>query len=687
MEEKKCQENIGIFYDSIIALVWYTNSMENTFTINKLFQNGMVLQQQTKNCVSGTAATGSAISVTFRKKRYVSKADASGRWKVVFNPGEAGGPDVLTVTSSDEGEVTFTNVYTGEVWLCSGQSNMQLPMERLKYTYPQEMNAPVNELLRLYTVPISYSFAGEKNDLPEGGMWQPVGPNSISSFSGTSYFFAKKLQHDLKVPVGIINASQGGSPIASWLSEGSIKKWPLYVKRLEECRQNGYVETEGKKAREANDAWFAKCNSIDVGLSMKWNELEYEKVLDWNDFSVPGVDDSFTEGGTVWYKKEFMLLTNDVYLCSQHKVNLWLGTIIDSDTVWVNGTQCGSTPYQYPPRRYEIPQNVLHEGSNTITIRVVHCGKIVSFTAEKPYFIFTDNVKVKPTRPGNIICAKGETSIDEDSVCVDLKGVWKMKEGCSLEEKPSDLFFEWQPTALYNSMLAPCFTYAVRGFVWYQGESDTGNPQNYEAQLTEMISLWRKKFSYRAEKNAPFIITQLPNCGERNDILSYSGWAAIRDAEQKAAYRNKNCGLAVTIDAGEWNDLHPENKETVGTRCAYEALRLAYKQKVPVSPRVKKVSQTDDGVMIEMSGDVMCKGNEMPVIACVLCGAAGSQSLTRMTVQAVAHTKIIAALPPDEMGRGSKITEVMYAWCDSPVKTVLYDKTSTLPVGPFRIKV
>src|SRR5574344_2601389 len=198
--------------------------MQEDFYLNRIYQNGMVLQQKCKNCISGGGVPGLTISILIRMKKYISKINSDGKWKVIFNPGDAGGPDVLSVFNSEGEEITLTNVYVGEVWLCSGQSNMQLPMERLKYTYPQEMNAPVNELLRLYTVPISYSFAGEKNDLPEGGMWQPVGPNSISSFSGTSYFFAKKLQHDLKVPVGMINASQGGSPIASWLSEGSIKK-------------------------------------------------------------------------------------------------------------------------------------------------------------------------------------------------------------------------------------------------------------------------------------------------------------------------------------------------------------------------------------------------------------------------------------------------------------------------------
>ena len=660
--------------------------MDNTFKLNRIFQNGMVLQQKCKNCISGSGASGSSVTLVFRKRKYTSKVNADGKWKIVFNPGEAGGPDVLSVSDSNGNDKTLTNIYTGEVWLCSGQSNMQLPMERLQYTYPEEMTAPLNEQIRIFTVPISYSFDGEQDDLP-GGEWNAASPETIPTFSGTSYFLAKKLQHDLQVPVGIINASQGGSPISSWISESVAKKWPLYQESLAQCKDKSYVESEKQKNADANNAWFEKCGSIDRGFAEKWNETGFETALSWEDFSIPGVLDSFTKGGTVWFKKEFELSEKDMFVLSQHKIRMWLGTIIDSDTVWVNGVQCGTTKYQYPPRRYEIPADVLHAGQNCITMRVIHCGKVISFIEDKPCCIYSDNVIVKPTMPGTVIGTRDGAVLDSDAVYVDLHGVWKMKEGCSLEEKPGDLFFEWKPTALYNAMLAPCFTYAVRGFVWYQGESDTGNPKDYEVQLSQMIALWREKFCYHVEKNSPFIVVQLPNCGEKNDMVIDSGWAKVREAERQAAYENKNCGLAVTVDVGEWNDLHPENKEAVGTRCAFEAMRLAYEKQVPVSPSVKKIKKTDDGICIEMTGDVICKGNEMPVISCILKGYSGMESICRMNVQAIAHSKIIAALPPDEMGRKSKIIQVFYAWCDSPVKTVLYDKSGTLPVGPFRVKL
>src|SRR5574344_532954 len=660
--------------------------MQEDFYLNRIYQNGMVLQQKCKNCISGGGVPGLTISVLFRKKKYTSKINSDGKWKVIFNPGDAGGPDVLSVFNSEGEEITLTNVYVGEVWLCSGQSNMQLPMERLKYTYPQEVTAPLNEQIRMFTVPISYSFDGEKSNLPDG-KWLAASPETILSFSGTSYFFAKKIQQELKVPVGIINASQGGSPIASWLSEDVVNKWPSYKARLEKCREPGYIEATKKKNDDDTNEWYSKCGSIDRGFTEKWNESKYDTHASWKDFSIPGVIDSFTEAGTVWFKKEFELTDKDLFICGQHKIHLWLGTIVDSDTVWVNGIQCGTTGYCYPPRRYEIPLSALQVGKNCITIRVIHCGKKISFEAEKPYFIFTDNVLVKPTLPGVLEGTKDGSVIGEDALCIDVSGVWKMREGCSLEQKPGDCFFEWEPTALYNSMLAPCFTMAVRGFVWYQGESDTGNPNDYEKQLSEMINLWRKKFIFCNDKKAPFIVVQLPNCGEKIDFVANSGWAKIRDAERNVAYKTPDCGLAVLIDAGEWNDLHPENKEIVGTRCAYEALRLSYGRMMPVSPSVVKVELTDDGMIITLTNDVVCKGKAMPVISAILRNTAGDEKICQLTVKAIAHKKIITMIPSSEMGKKQKIVEVRYAWSDSPSSAALYDKNGELPVVPFRVKL
>lgn len=659
--------------------------METRLSLNSLFMSGMVLQQNTTNCISGICNPAERIELKFRGKTYGTKSDKKGSWFIKLNPEEAGGPFVMEIKCSTGEILKLNDVYTGEVWLCSGQSNMQLPMERLAYSFPEDMNAPVNENIRIYTVPITYSFDGEKKTCSSAS-WQAVGPETLPSISGTSYFFAKKLYSDLKVPIGIINASQGGSPIASWIDSKTANKWPLYAKRLEECLDRTAVDEKRKLFEEKNNEWLNTCCSTDKGISGKWETVEAGRTEGWNSIDIPFCR-TYEKGGVLWLKKTFTLSAKEAQILRTNRTHLWIGTIVHSDITFVNGVQVGSTPYEYPPRRYEIPSGLLHEGENEITVRAVHASPLLKFESEKPYCIFTDNVKVKPTFPGNLIGTKNGETLGENAFYLDLQGTWKYKEGCSIENAPGNFFPEWQPTALYNSMLAPCFQMALRGFLWYQGESDVqGNP-DYEKQLAQMIKLWRKKFIYAAEKDTPFIIIQLPNFGIRNDIPDYCEWPLTREAQFNASMNNKNCGLAVTIDCGDWNDLHPEDKKTVGTRSAFEAERLAYGRKIENSPYATKINATADGAIVEFSRDINFDSGNMPVISGVLCKKNKPDIVVQLMIKATAHKKLILMMPEEYMRLDYKIKEVRYNWTDCPKSPSMYDKKSILPVVPFRISL
>lgn len=644
--------------------------------------SGMVLQQNTINCITGICSSDERIQITFRGKTYSTRADKNGSWSVKINPGKAGGPDEMEIKCSTAEELKLTDVYTGEVWLCSGQSNMELPMKRLEWTYPEEMKAPVNENIRVCTVPISYSFDGEKDYTP-GAKWVPVGPDTTPSISGTSYFFAKKLYSDLHIPVGIINASQGGSPIASWIDSTTARKWPAYAERLDECLDAQAVEAKKKEFETKNNDWFTKLSCEDKGFQENWNTAEASKKDGWKEIEVPFTK-TFAQAGTLWIKKQFTLSAKEIDACKKNKTHLWLGTIVFSDMAFVNGKQVGSTPYEYPPRRYEIPAGILQEGVNEVTVRLVHAGPELKLWEEKPYCLFTENVIVKPTAPANLIGTKNGEVIGENAVYVDLKGKWLYKEGCSVENAPGNFFPEWQPTALYNSMLAPCFKMSVRGFVWYQGESDTLN-NDYEKQLTQMIALWRKKFTFAAEKKAPFVIIQLPCFGPKTDLQKESDWANMREAEYFAAFKNKNCGLAVTIDAGEWNDIHPENKKTVGTRSALVAERLAYGRKIEGSPYAKSIKRTADGAIVEFNREIHIESNDMPVITAILTKKGKPDILAPLMIKAVAHTKLILMINEEQMRLDYKIKEIRYNWTGCPESRSIYDKKNEFPVIPFRL--
>lgn len=561
--------------------------MSKKFCVLGLYADGMVLQRNALNCAFGTAACGSKLSLYFRNNCYNVVAGSDDRWKIEFNPGEAGGPFELKIVC-EEDTVTYSDVFVGEVWVTSGQSNAQLPMARLQYSFPEDMQLPKNDNIRIITVPITFSYDGEKETVNEP-RWLCACPENIALFSGTSYFFAKRLSAELGVPVGIINTAQGGSPITSWMSEDSLKELGKteYLEILEGWRKTDAVKNQAEKQTLEYAKWEAELNRKDKGWNEHWENLSFEEIKDsseWQDCFIPNNFSDLSEGGICWFKKEIELTAAEVASLSREEIKLWLGVIVEADKVWVNGTFCGETGYCYPPRRYKIPAGVLKAGKNTVTIRVMKNGPVpIRFYEDKPYKIFTSNKTIS------------------------LSGEWKKCVTCQMPSRPENIFFEWQPTALYNSMLAPAFNHAVAGAVWYQGESNSLKAYEYQALLEKMIELWREKFTY-SPKNMPFVVIQLPNWGDgyNDEDCNYpEDWAWLRQAQEQAAAESGNTGLAVTIDAGEWNDLHPEDKRTVGNRAAEQALRLAYKKNYaePVKAVGIKVSADGTKITVEFGGE------------------------------------------------------------------------------------
>ena len=433
-----------------------------------IYADGMVLQRNTTNCIFGEGAQGE-VSLSFRDTTAKATAQSDGRWKIEFNPGEAGGPFELKLACGKD-TITFKDVWVGEVWINSGQSNAQLPMDRLRYSYPYEMRLTKDNNIRMITIPITYAYDGPK-DTVDNPQWICASPETIEQMSGTGYFFASNLSKELGVPVGIINASQGGSPITSWMSEESLVKAGKtnFVDQLNKWREPDAVKNQIEKELRANTEWQKNLESTDTGLNEHWENLSFEDIADdslWKTCFIPNNFFDLKESGVCWFKKEIELTQAELAgLTMPHEdIRLWLGVIVESDRVWVNGVYCGETPYCYPPRRYVIPQNVLHVGKNTITIRVVkNSSTPIRFYEDKIYAIFN---------------SKNRLSLD---------GEWKKRVSCDVPNHPGMTFFEWQPTALYNTMLAPAFNYAVAGALWYQGESNTWNYYEY-AELLQIIN-------------------------------------------------------------------------------------------------------------------------------------------------------------------------------------------------------
>ena len=656
-----------------------------------IYADGMVLQQKTTNCIFGIADANAVVSLNWKDKSYSANADSDGNWKIEFESGNAGGPFVMEISSGSE-TVVFKDVYAGEVWVSSGQSNAQLPMDRMRYSYPKEFELPANNNIRMITVPISWSFEGEQDSV-ENPVWRCASPQTLGSMAGTSYFFAKKLWEELKVPVGIVNPAQGGSPIASWMSKQSLEelKSTENLKELAVWENPENVKTKQKSLADNQSKWDSLVYESDKGIQESWEKIPYEQIADkWSDVTIPGNITEFTSAGIVWFKKEITLTAEQVFHFNSRKTNLWFGTIVDADRIYVNGVQVGGIAYSYPPRRYVVPAGTLVEGKNTITVRVQKNSKYgsIRFYTEKPYCLFTDDIPLSPVafRNMEVRTSVSPLSFDGDSEMIVLDGNWKMAVGCSVEDCPEGMFFEWVPTALYNSMLAPCFNYAVAGALWYQGESDAGRYNEYQAMLCKMIELWRGKFKYAA-KNMPFVVVQLPNWSDgwnENSAAVSSQWASMRQVQKRAVESAGNAGIAVTIDAGEWNDLHPEKKYTTGTRSAMEALRIAYGKDFDPAPQAVNVEQRGQTLVVKFDcgkGALTAFNPEQK--DCIqgfsyLYESDGELQVVEATGKIISDTEVEVPVPEVN----GKLKEIRYLWADSPNPVCLYSNKG-LPAGPF----
>lgn len=692
--------------------------MKGTFKIKGIVGSGMVLQRNKINCIYGTAEVYSDVIMQFRGTTSITQADEDGNWKIEFSPGEAGGPFEMSI-KCDAHHVEFTDIYVGEVWVSSGQSNAQLPMERMKFSYPEEFMQPRNDRIRMITIPINWSLDGEKDEIVDvgwqsnadegtkaegisGGVnWVCASPETLGSMSGTGYFFAKRLSSELDVPVGIINASQGGSPIASWLSRQALEEMgdkKEYLNQVVEYLAEGRAAAKQKEMAENQKEWNDELYGAAAAPEKMFDD-QCEEVDGWASVQVPGNFD-VESAGFYWFKKVIELTAEQVSHFDTFKTWLWMGTIVDADTAWVNGVKVGETPYCYPPRRYPVPAGTLHEGKNVIALRVQKNSKNgpLRFFTEKPYYLFTDNTFVAPCAYRNLE-ERTESLYPLDGERIDLSGEWKMKKDAQVRDCPAGMFFEWLPTALYNSMLAPCLKHAVSGVLWYQGESDAGRPAEYKDMLLKMIDLWRHKFVY-GSKQLPFVIVQLPNWsdGWNEDTASKDGgWANIRQVEADVAEIAGDTGLVVTIDAGEWNDLHPEKKKTIGSRAAKEALRIAYgKSFISPSPKADYCEYKHGRYRVRFDcgnsalvahtvrgnrADLNTESKDKSVYGfSLLYSKKGVEGVIEADAKLIDDYTVEIDVP---RGIGD-VLELRYLWADSPAPVNLYSRNQ-LPAVPFRI--
>ena len=509
-----------------------------------LVSDGMVLQRGEPVNIWGTADPDETVDITFLKKKYKTVADVQGNWKVTLPVLKAGGPYTMTIN-----DIELKDVLIGDVWVCSGQSNMELPVSRVTDRFRDEISTDSNyPMVRYIKTPLLYNFHAPQTDIP-GISWQAMTPENVMSFSALVYFFAKDVYQKTKVPVGIINSSVGGSPVEAWISEGGLKPFPFYLNEKRIYESDDLVESMKKEERKKSHAWNVALYQGDKGMheATPWYAADYDDS-NWKE------TDLFASGwatnglnainGTHWFRKDFQVSAQQ----AGEKAILRLGCIVDADSVYVNGTFVGTVSYQYPPRIYTIPAGLLKAGKNTITIRLFSYGGRPQFVKEKPY---------------KILFGKGQPEKGESEI--NLEGSWKYHLGAPMPAAPGQTAFHYKPAGLYNAMIAPLLNYTASGVIWYQGESNVSRRNEYKDLLTAMIVDWRQRWN---KSDMPFYIIELADFLSPTDKGGRTAWAEFRKAQAEVADTNKNVTLIKNSDLGEWNDIHPLDKKTLGKRVA-----------------------------------------------------------------------------------------------------------------------
>jgi sialate O-acetylesterase len=615
----------------------------------KLISDGMVLQRDTQLKIWGWASKKENISIRFIDSTYTATANNKGEWDIILSGLKAGGPYTMQIMANNS--ITIKDILVGDVWVCSGQSNMELPMSRVKPIYENEIANSENKFIRQFYVPQKYNFNKAECDF-QSGSWKSANPENVLKFSAVGYFFQKELYDKYKIPVGVINASLGGSPAESWLSEDALNEFPEYYKEAQRFKDSSLIKQIEESDNKRINAWYALLRQKDEGYKDPQNTW-YNPSLNTSDWAVMNIPGYWADSklgfvnGVVWYRKNFIVPSS----MSGKKVKLNLGRIVDADSVFVNASFVGTTSYQYPPRRYEIPEGVLKEGENNITVRVISNSGRGGFVPDKPYEIIFGDTKI------------------------DLTGGWQYKLGTVMQPLESQTFIRWKPEGLYNAMLAPLLNYRIKGVAWYQGESNAERAVEYRKLLPALIHDWRKNWD---QGDFPFLIVQLPNFMESKSEPSESGWALLREA-QLQTLSVPNTGLVVAIDIGEWNDIHPLNKKDVGIRLELAAENIAYGNNDVVysGPSYKSMKIDGNKIILTLSntgsGLVAKGGGKLKYFAIAGPDRKFVWASARIDNNSVVIWNDNVANP----------VAVRYAWADNPEGANLFNREG-MPASPFR---
>ena len=650
-----------------------TSAVHAEIKLNALFTDHMVLQRGQSDPVWGTAAPGKTLyAAVDGRPAAEARVGDDGKFTIKLPPLDEGAAHTIQITG-DGATITLDDVLAGDVWVCSGQSNMGFNVNST-LNRDFEIASADHPTLRLFTVP----NVGQANPVDDivAPPWTATTSKSIPNFSAVAYFFGRKLNHDLNVPIGLIHTSWGGTPAEAWTPFEKLEALTdlREVQRVVDRRKNASTPDGKVKLAEAQKQyetdwrdWLKKTGRFDEGVPAKSEHWSSEDLDDsaWKTMNVPG--NWVAEGeknGCIWFRK-----TIDVPAeAAGQAVTLNLGMVDDNDITFFNGQEVGKIDQTQAmawnmPRTYKVPGNLVKAGKNLIAVRVFDTGGAAGIMGPQVNALI------------------GETKVS-------LAGAWKaMREstfdeaaaaGTPMPQMPDSgmqLDHPNAPSSLYNGMIHPLGKFGIMGAIWYQGESNAGRYQEYEKLLTAMIGSWREQFG---QGDFPFYIVGLANfTAATDDPNKFSDWAGLRDAQKATAEHVKNSAMSVTIDVGDANDIHPKNKQAVGERLALLALHDTYGKKDLVSrgPTLKKASFDDDKVTLSfdnIGGGLKSVGDKLDSFA-----IAGDDGKFVWADAKIDGETVVLTSPSV-----TKPTKVKYAFAQNPTAS-LYNAEG-LPAEPFQ---
>lgn len=623
-------------------------AQEGRLQMPQFFADGMVMQRDVKIPVWGKGLAGEEVAVSLNGKTAKTKVKADGSWKVYLPKMRAGGPytlEVLSTRGSDVYHLKIENVLVGDVFLCSGQSNMELPIRRCMDAVAQEVKNYTNDRIRYLKFPHQFNYVRPNDDV-KALPWQNITPENCAEVSGICYFMARELQAKHGVPIGIINSAVGGTQVQAWMPGKTLAAFDGYAEELakQKYHQENWVDSVRAAENRAGQEWERQMMANDT-VANRWKAEGYS-FAGWKTVDMFS-NWSGGKNGSYWFRTTVTLPKE---LAGKRGV-LRFGAMKDADTIYVNGQYVGNTTYEYPPRVYGVKEGVLREGENEIVVHLMSQSGMANFTRGKLY------------------------QLEVGELVFPIATELQMAVGSTMPRKPASTYFVDTPTGLYNAMIAPLQDFPVKGMLWYQGESNVGQPATYAALLEAMVGAWRKQF----KSKFPVVIMQLPGYMSKHEQPVETGWTRIRHQQYLAAQNIKNAALAPTIDTGEYNDIHPQDKLTAGKRAAQQMSKLAYDDDSDACDvPMPETAQVKDGkVLIDFDGEadgLRVKGKQLKDFAVLVNG-----KYQWAEASIVDDDMVEVALP-----RGVKATTVRYCWDDYPEPSLF--NSEGVPAPQFEIQ-